>query len=1078
MSIMRDKEKKSFLIGGGEIGDLIRAKDWEKTSLGDMSTWPQSLLTTLGILLNSRFPMFLFWGPDLLCFYNDAYRPSLGESGKHPMILGSPAEDYWPETWANIKPLIDQVIQKGEATWHENQLLPIYRNQRLEDVYWTFSYSPVFDEMHRINGVFVACYETTEEVVSQSKLKESKDQLQFAMDAAELSTFEINVLTNTFTGNNRLKEWHGLSEDNEFDMAIGLDTVLPEDKENLQKAIQRAQEYDSGGMLDMEYSIENPKTQERRFVRVKGRASFGEDRKAYKINGILIDVSKQVESRRKIEESEERFRTMAESTDILIAVGDDSSNATYFNKAWIDFTGRSMDELINFGWTDLLHPDDKESFLSLYINAFENKAFFTDEFRVLDQEKNYKYILLKASPRFHVDGSFMGYISSSIDITERKAVEEALHLTNLKEVAARKEVENSEFRIRTLIQNAPFPLGVYVGKEMRIEFLNQAMLDAWEKDQKIIGQLVSDILPDFVNKGAMTLLNNVYDTGNAVYFNNQRLDLVVDGVLKTNYYNWSLLPLYDTNGKIYGVMNSAANVTDLNIAKEKIEENEERFQTLANSIQNLAWMANGDGWLFWYNQRWYDYTGTTFEDMMGWGWEKVHHPQHIARVKDFVKEAWTKNKPFELTFPIKSVDGEYRWFLTRAYPITNAEGEVIRWVGTNTDINEQKNAEDQFRLLAETLPQLVWVTDEKGKREFASRKWFEYTGVEAIDAESWKQIVHPDDYDYINGAWAKSLESGNSYKFDVRLKSKTGEYRWHTVNGEAVLGEDNKIAKWVGAFTDTHSEKTFLQELARQVESRTKELNKAKEILEEKNIDLEKMNKELESFAYVSSHDLQEPLRKIHIFASRLAAHEEEKLSDKGKEYLLRMQDAAKRMQQLIQDLLAFSRINTADRQFELSNFNSIIDEVKYNLRDELQHKEAVIEVSEIGNLNIIRFQFRQLLINLVSNSLKFAKKDVKPHIKIQGNIASGASLNNPKLSPNKQYLHITFEDNGIGFEEEYNDKIFEVFQRLYSREQYEGTGIGLSIVKKIVENHHGIIQARGNLGVGAEFHIYLPTQL
>ncbi len=135
-----------FLAGGGEMGKLIREKDWSKTSLGSPGFWQQSLRTTLSIILNSKFPMFLFWGEDLTCFYNDAYRPSLGKEGKHPSILGMNGEEAWIEIWHIIKPLIDQVLVGGEATWSEDQLIPIYRNGKIEDVYWTFSYSPVNDE--------------------------------------------------------------------------------------------------------------------------------------------------------------------------------------------------------------------------------------------------------------------------------------------------------------------------------------------------------------------------------------------------------------------------------------------------------------------------------------------------------------------------------------------------------------------------------------------------------------------------------------------------------------------------------------------------------------------------------------------------------------------------------------------------------------------------------------------------------------------------------------------------------------------------------------------------------------------
>ena len=610
---------------------------------------------------------------------------------------------------------------------------------------------------------------------------------------------------------------------------------------------------------------------------------------------------------------------------------------------------------------------------------------------------------------------------------------------------------------------------------MRIQLVNQAIIDIWGKGPNVVGKLYSEVLPEVKDQGIYEQLASVYTTGIPLHKHNQRVDLFVNGRMESYYFNYSFTPLFDTKGNVYGVMNTAADVTDLNMAIQSVEENEERFSTLANNIQNLAWMANGDGWIFWYNQRWFEYTGTTVDEMLGWGWEKVHHPDHVNWVVEFVKEAWNKNEAFELTFPLRGADGEYRWFLTRVYPITNAEGVVIRWIGTNTDINEQKKAEDQFRSLAETLPQLIWVTDAQAKSEYTSKRWEEYVGFKVQTTEDWQAIVHPDDYENITRTWTQCLATGDIYKCDVRLKSKTGEYRWHTVNGEPVYDNENNIVKWVGAFTDIHSDKTFAQELKLQVDNRTAELKNAKEILEQKNKDLEKINEELESFTYISSHDLQEPLRKIQVFSNRISQNEKDNLSEKGKDYFKRMEDAAKRMQQLIRDLLAFSRINISETTFDTRDLNKIIDEIKDDMKDELNQKQAIIEVTPLCQLNIIPFQFSQLMQNLISNSLKFSKPDVKAQISIKSELINGADFQHLKLSADKEYCHIIFKDNGIGFEEEYNEKIFKVFQRLHGRESYEGTGIGLAIVKKIIDNHQGIITAKGELDIGATFDIYIP---
>lgn len=406
----------------------------------------------------------------------------------------------------------------------------------------------------------------------------------------------------------------------------------------------------------------------------------------------------------------------------------------------------------------------------------------------------------------------------------------------------------------------------------------------------------------------------------------------------------------------------------------------------------------------------------------------------------------------------------------------NETGEVDGILVHAVDVTKQvlaskkiEESEEKFRSLIQTLPQLVWVTDERGNAEFNSFRWKDYTGFESNGEKEWKEIVHPDDYENINSHWAASLTTGAVYRCDVRLKSKESEYRWHTVIGEPVRDIENKIVKWVGGFTDIHHEKKFTQALELKVKQRTKELAK-------KNIDLENMNKELQSFAYISSHDLQEPLRKIQTFASRIKEKEENNLSEQGKNYFNRMQEAANRMQTLIQDLLAYSRTNIEERKFEKTHLGKIIDEVKEDLSEELKEKFATIEATELCDANIIPFQFRQLLHNLIGNALKFSNPAQPPHIKINSKIVNGLKLEIDNFLPFKNYCHISVTDNGIGFEPQFSNKIFEIFQRLHAMTDYKGTGIGLAIVKKIVDNHNGFVTATGETNKGATIDIYIPV--
>ena len=283
--------------------------------------------------------------------------------------------------------------------------------------------------------------------------------------------------------------------------------------------------------------------------------------------------------------------------------------------------------------------------------------------------------------------------------------------------------------------------------------------------------------------------------------------------------------------------------------------------------------------------------------------------------------------------------------------------------------------------------------------------------------------------------------------------------------------EELRIANKELAFQNDEKEKR-----AAELIIANKELAFQNEEKEKRAAELIIANKELLAFTYISSHDLQEPLRKIQTFVTVILENENENLSEKGKHNFLRMQLAAGRMQQLIEDLLAFSRISTTDHKFEKADLGIIIEEIKADLKDTMQDKHAIIDAIDLSPANIIPFQFRQLMYNLISNALKFSRPDIPAYIIIRSKIVRGNKLNNPKLSSEKKYCHIVVKDNGIGFEPEFSERIFEVFQKLHSKEVYAGTGIGLAIVKKIVENHNGMITATSELNKGATFDMYIPA--
>jgi len=243
-----------------------------------------------------------------------------------------------------------------------------------------------------------------------------------------------------------------------------------------------------------------------------------------------------------------------------------------------------------------------------------------------------------------------------------------------------------------------------------------------------------------------------------------------------------------------------------------------------------------------------------------------------------------------------------------------------------------------------------------------------------------------------------------------------------------------------------------------------------------KTVEKEEINKDLASFAYVSSHDMQEPLRKIQTFSSRILEQEEQNLSKTGKDYFCRVQQAAKRMQMIIEDLVVYSHINSAEKVYTQTDLNQILTNVKKDLQELIAKKNAIIFSGSLNEVSVIPSQVHRLFSNLLNNSLKFSHSQKQPRISINSVVCAGCELPHEQLSPEIEYCHINVSDNGIGFESKFSERIFEMFQRLHGKDEYEGTGLGLAICKKIVENHNGIITATGKLFNGASFDIYIPT--
>ncbi len=463
----------------------------------------------------------------------------------------------------------------------------------------------------------------------------------------------------------------------------------------------------------------------------------------------------------------------------------------------------------------------------------------------------------------------------------------------------------------------------------------------------------------------------------------------------------------------------------------------------------------------------------TLEDL-----RSVTHPDDKEITRTRMIDALSSHRNYEAEYRIIDKNNLVRWISTSGKAVYGENDTILKLIGVTQNITERKKAEDElhisvekFRLLADSMPQFVWTGDTSGNLDYFNQSVFDYTGLtpEQIYTEGWLQIVHPDDRALNIEKWMHSVQTGEDFLYEHRFKKHTGEYRWQLSRAIAQRNKAGEIQMWVGTSTDIQDQKMFAQNLEGLIKERTKELKNA-------NIELENMNQELRSFTYVSSHDLQEPLRKIQTFISRIQNSDESNLSPEGKTYFGRIQYAANKMKTLINDLLTYSRTSASEKVFEKTNLSILLNEIKNEFAEALIERNGILNISAMPKeIHVIPFQVRQLFINLISNSIKFSKKDIPLHIEISFEKISGKDTGNINAHQQETYYHFSVKDNGIGFEPEYRIKIFEVFQRLHQKNEYEGTGIGLSICNKIVQNHHGFITAESEKDKGATFHIYLP---
>lgn len=679
------------------------------------------------------------------------------------------------------------------------------------------------------------------------------------------------------------------------------------------------------------------------------------------------------------------------------------------------------------------------------------------------------------------------------EVTRRKVAEADLLETNARLRASEREAAAAAAQLDTFLLNAPVGIAFF-DPALRYVRINRVFADANGRSVGAhIGRKVKEVIPEFPAE-LLADYRKVLDTGKPI------LDrLILAGRDTTNpgaSWQVSMFPVRTGTGDLLGLGVVGRDVTEQLRAEQRVRESETTLRAFYDNSPLYMGVVepteDGDVRHVYDNRASCGFFGVPPDHTTGRLASELGTPPEVAArwLKKYAESERTGGSVrFEYEFA--APDGP-RWLAATVSPLGPGPAGRPRFCYVAEDVTDRRRgeadlraSEARFRSLTESIPQMVWNADAAGHITYFNTRWREYTGLTAGAALDswWQQVVHPDDSPTLQAAW-ETVVAGDkpSFTHEARVRrAGDGAYRWFQAAVVPLRHPDGRVDQWIGSLSDIDDQKQQAEMLEGMVRSRTaalvdeiEERKRAEQQVQVVAAELRRSNEELEKFAYVASHDLQEPLRKIQAFGDRLKTKCRDQLPDTGQEYVDRMLTSAGRMRRLIDDLLTFSRITTQGRAFAQVDLHKLVGEVVADLDERLEQTGGTAEVGPLPTIDADPSQMRQLFQNLVSNALKFHKPGVPPVVRVWGELVT---VPGPNGEPPVDSCRITVQDNGIGFDEKYLDRIFQVFQRLHGREEYEGTGVGLAICRKIVERHGGTITAQSRVGEGAAFVVTLPTR-
>ena len=633
--------------------------------------------------------------------------------------------------------------------------------------------------------------------------------------------------------------------------------------------------------------------------------------------------------------------------------------------------------------------------------------------------------------------------------SEAQAVTYVINISNRKEsdekaILLQTIIEKQQKEFKSVFMNAPAFITIRRGPELRYDFVNRAVTEFSKRDDHV-GKTPEEMYPGVINTEDQKITTEVYQTGESKKGIRHKLSFKHDdGNVRDIYLDYYITPVYDINGEIDGVAVFGFEVTDLVLANKEMEISKNRLEFIADTMPHKIWMADEKGNVQYMNKAWLKYADLSKDDISFCDWEQVLHPEERAHYFNILENALQNGTEFSVEHRLMNAQGEYRWHLSKTIPLKDNSGELVMWIGTNTDIHEQKEEVEQlkdretyFRLLTDETPFMVWKSDVEGKCVYVNKKWVEFTGLSVGNSLGFGffSAMLVDNPDESKQKWLKIIHDQAPYRNKLILKTADDRKRWVYAQANPFY-LNSRFEGYVGSIMDITD-----QEMATQA---IKDLSEKKD-----------------EFLSIASHELKTPLTSIK--ASVQLIERSIDPQHKAQHFVMKALDHLLRLEILISDLLDVSKINAGKLVYHETefDFNEMLTESVNSIQQTSLTHQLIIKHSQPVVFRGDRFRIEQVVYNLLSNAIKYSP---------------GANQVEINMNISDENIVVSVQDFGIGIQSENLLKTSERYYRVDSTSmRFQGLGLGLFISAEILKRHRGKLWIESEPDKGSIFYFSLP---